>query len=512
MPAEMDARALAESLTGQQIQTVTGRVNTVLGIAGDDILVATGRSPDGQPVPVAWVQGGLDRLLETGEVEISVPSLGHRSSFIGAVLLKFPGAVVVPATPPRIRLADPVSAYRLAEAGPVNAWWAGDPRQRFWLEITDRPDIGVDLHCPQRDATGSRTPGYSLIWQVAHGDIVFHYSLPERAITAWSRAAGQVSEAPTVWLSHRAATRRRLQTERAQPGWWLDLDGPFPLEPPLTFTQLREHAAGVRTVLENLKAAHSGSLYFPFTFWRGTELRPMQPYLNKFPAELVDLFPSLAAAAAGSAAPAGSADAPPPTGVGAPYREAQVSPVQVGRQPFTADPALLERGLRGHADTQNELSTVLRDAGIEPRSRLPREPNFDLAWGSGGTVFVAEIKSITDDNEEEQLRPRTWPGAALPSPPPAARPPARCRGPGPRTQPPRRVLERPVPGPRRGAAQQNHDRRCPRAHLRRQSRAAQSCPVERWRCHRAPAVLPVAVPLGMSRPGQLARNAPPRDA
>jgi hypothetical protein len=68
------------------------------------------------------------------------------------------------------------------------------------------------------------------------------------------------------------------------------------------------------------------------------------------------------------------------------------------------DPALVERGLRGHADTQNELARVLRDAGLSPRSRLPHEPNFDLAWQAGDTAFVAEIKSITDDNEEEQLR------------------------------------------------------------------------------------------------------------
>ena len=47
---------------------------------------------------------------------------------------------------------------------------------------------------------------------------------------------------------------------------------------------------------------------------------------------------------------------------------------------------------------------ALRHASIDPRSRLPNEPNFDLAWETGGTVFVAEIKSITDDNEEEQLR------------------------------------------------------------------------------------------------------------
>ena len=160
------------------------------------------------------------------------------------MLLTLPGAVLLPTSPPRIRLTDPVTAYRINEAGQVNDWWAGDPRQRFWLEITDRTDIGVDLHCPQRDADGNRTPGYSLIWWVQIGDVVFHYDKNAHAITAWSRAAGQVTEAPTVWLSHRAATRRRLHQERAQPGWWLDLDGPFPLDPPLTLTQIRENAPG----------------------------------------------------------------------------------------------------------------------------------------------------------------------------------------------------------------------------------------------------------------------------
>jgi hypothetical protein len=90
--------------------------------------------------------------------------------------------------------------------------------------------------------------------------------------------------------------------------------------------------------------------------------------------------------------------------LGTEYREAAVSPVPGGRQPFTVDPALVERGLKGHADTQNELAQVLRQAGIEPRSRLPSEPNFDLAWEAHGTVFVAEVKSVTDGNEQEQLR------------------------------------------------------------------------------------------------------------
>jgi len=91
-------------------------------------------------------------------------------------------------------------------------------------------------------------------------------------------------------------------------------------------------------------------------------------------------------------------------GLGAPYRQAQVADLPGSRDPFSVDPALVERGLRGHADTQNELANALRNAGIEPRSCQPPEPNFDLAWQKNEIVFVAEVKSITADNEEAQLR------------------------------------------------------------------------------------------------------------
>jgi hypothetical protein len=404
MASDLDARSLIESLVGQQVSTVTGRPNTVLGLTDADVIVGTDRSPEGELIPIHSIQSGLERLLEARQIEVHPRSLGYRSSFVGAVLLTLPGAVVISTSPPRIRLTDPMTAYQIDEAGQVNDWWAGDPRQRFWLEITDRSDIGIDLHCPQRDAVGNRTPGYSLIWWVQIDDIVFHYDKNKRAITAWSRAAGHVTEAPTVWLSHHAATRRRLHQERAQPGWWLDLDGPFPLDPSVTLAQIRESAPELRTILEALRSDHPGSLYFPFSFYGGAEPRPQQPYLNKLPVEFVELFPALATAT-GLASPATDDRKVPTTPpLGAAYREAHVSPLPSERQPFTVDPALVERGLKGHADTQNELAQVLRQAGIEPRSRLPREPNFDLAWETEGAVFVAEIKSITDDNEEEQLR------------------------------------------------------------------------------------------------------------
>jgi hypothetical protein len=100
-----DAASLLRSLKGRPLRTVTGRQNRILDVQGDTVLVWTTRSPSGQPVPVGWVQDALDRLLDAGEIEISVDSVRYRSAFIGAVLLELPGATVITGTsPPRIRL------------------------------------------------------------------------------------------------------------------------------------------------------------------------------------------------------------------------------------------------------------------------------------------------------------------------------------------------------------------------------------------------------------------------
>ena len=82
-----------------------------------------------------------------------------------------------------------------------------------------------------------------------------------------------------------------------EPHRWLDLDGPFPLDPPLTLTQIRKSAPALRTLLDTLRSDHPGSLYFPFSFYGGTAPRPQQPYLNKLPVEFVELFPPLGEAA-----------------------------------------------------------------------------------------------------------------------------------------------------------------------------------------------------------------------
>jgi hypothetical protein len=86
------------------------------------------------------------------------------------------------------------------------------------------------------------------------------------------------------------------------------------------------------------------------------------------------------------------------------YRRATPNPTQVSEEPFSRDPNLIDRALKAHADVQNGLNDFLKARRTAPWSCRPGEPDFDLAWIRNGTTFVAEVKSLTDTNEDRQLR------------------------------------------------------------------------------------------------------------
>jgi hypothetical protein len=69
-----------------------------------------------------------------------------------------------------------------------------------------------------------------------------------------------------------------------------------------------------------------------------------------------------------------------------------------------SDPDLVGRGHRAHKHTRNALAMYLKSLGIQPLDPTPFDPPFDLAWRNGGALYVAEVKSITRENEEHQLR------------------------------------------------------------------------------------------------------------
>ena len=93
-----------------------------------------------------------------------------------------------------------------------------------------------------------------------------------------------------------------------------------------------------------------------------------------------------------------------PPSLGMPYVRANETATISPSQPFDVDPDVVDRGVRGHAVTQNRIADHLREREIEVRSPLPAEPRFDLAWTAGDLTYIAEIKSLTAENEENQLR------------------------------------------------------------------------------------------------------------
>lgn len=100
----MDAQNYLGTLIGKTIYTLGGRKpNRILAIEGDQIIVATDKSPAGEPVPIAPVQDALDRLFRDRELAISVESVGYRSAFIGAVLGTLPD-IELETRPLRVRI------------------------------------------------------------------------------------------------------------------------------------------------------------------------------------------------------------------------------------------------------------------------------------------------------------------------------------------------------------------------------------------------------------------------
>lgn len=70
--------------------------------------------------------------------------------------------------------------------------------------------------------------------------------------------------------------------------------------------------------------------------------------------------------------------------------------------PWTAD--AIDRGTKAHQDLEVELAGLVRTAGLLPLSPRGGDEPFDVAWVADGVLHVCEVKSLTDANQESQLR------------------------------------------------------------------------------------------------------------
>ena len=71
---------------------------------------------------------------------------------------------------------------------------------------------------------------------------------------------------------------------------------------------------------------------------------------------------------------------------------------------FRFDPDAIDRGTNAHKRVQNQLAEAVRERGWEPLSPSDSDPLFDVGWIAADVAWIAEVKSLTPNNEERQLR------------------------------------------------------------------------------------------------------------
>ncbi|MGK5553974.1 protein NO VEIN domain-containing protein [Actinomadura kijaniata] len=196
--------------------------------------------------------------------------------------------------------AAPPSTLFTPPETPVNQWWVGDPAERFWMEITNRPDVGSNLRALQRNGTGGEYWSYSLVTAVRPGDIVLHWhkNLHGRpGIVGYSTAVDGPYDDRLLWDARGTYGRRRPANTQPQPAWRYELTGYTPLTEPIGQQTFHPLEARLRQIRHQLEERIDGPLYFPFVFSDTRPLRAAQAYLVKMPAAIVNLVPALAEAA-----------------------------------------------------------------------------------------------------------------------------------------------------------------------------------------------------------------------
>jgi hypothetical protein len=187
-----------------------------------------------------------------------------------------------------------------------------------------------------------------------------------------------------------------------RPGWYVGLEDYRQLKTFLELEIIRAFQKEIFRLMQVLISEVGLPLYFPFEMGNARPMRPMQGYLFKLPVFFVKLFDEFLGTSAFENTVIN--DNTTERNIGAEYRAADEE-TSVGEcDPFSIDPAIVERGLRGHAATQNALASFLKNTHLLPLSPGPDEPNYDIAWKNNEEIWIAEIKSVTSTNEEKQLR------------------------------------------------------------------------------------------------------------
>jgi predicted RNA-binding protein with PUA-like domain len=175
----------------------------------------------------------------------------------------------------------------------MNRWWSHEPAERYWLEATDREDIGADLRAPETDERGQDNWRYSLFKDAQVGDIVLHYDKrpSSNGIVGWSLVSDRPFAAPMVWAARGTYARDKGVKPRERPGFVVPLAGFQKLSVPVTLDQIRSMEHQLRALVVELEHQYGKPLYFPFELSNKRPIRLLQGYAFKLPRRFLQLFP-----------------------------------------------------------------------------------------------------------------------------------------------------------------------------------------------------------------------------
>jgi predicted HNH restriction endonuclease len=177
----------------------------------------------------------------------------------------------------------------------MNHWWVGTEGERYWLEATDRVDIGTDLKAPEADDSGRANWRYSLFKEAQPGDVVLHYDKrpASSGIVGWSIVSGKWQPAPIIWAARGTYARDKGTQPHERPGFRVPLEGFQKLHEPITLDRIRSVESQLRAVLQEHKLKYGEHVYFPFELSEKRPIRLLQGYAFKLPRAFLDVFSEL---------------------------------------------------------------------------------------------------------------------------------------------------------------------------------------------------------------------------
>ncbi|MGC4796922.1 protein NO VEIN domain-containing protein [Micromonospora saelicesensis] len=323
-------------------------------------------------------------------LRIEVPGYGSTDASRLATEIARPAAAPVSsgsatALPAQRRSGEP-SSVRL------NEWWQDDPAECYWLEITDRDDLGANVQALQRDGSGRENWSYALVTALRPGDIVLHWHKTQHqvpGIVGYSRAVDGPFDDELVWQARGTYGQSRPTNPMPQPSWRYELTGYTPLPTPVDQSAFQRAETALREIKRKLDEAYPAPLYYPFAFYESRPVRVMQAYMVKFPAAILDAVPELASIPR-SRAPQPVRPTPQP-------RSSSRRKARSSGSGFIADP-VLKVALERHA--------VERAAALYPDYEVAdvgATRSYDLHAVKGAEEIHIEVKGSSGTAEKVQL-------------------------------------------------------------------------------------------------------------